>query len=463
MPHDVIMPALGVAQDTGLIISWLKKSGDAIKIGDALMEIETDKAVMEVEAQANGYLTNVSAAAGDHVPVGQVIGVIAESFGGVDSATPVEDESNTPTAADIGFASEDIPEGKKIIMPALGMAQDTGLIVAWHKQPGDPVNVTDILLEVETDKSVMEVETGHDGYVAAILASAQQSVPVGSIIAVITASKPETIQRRSNKASAKNADPDPAVSNSVVQANVIRKVDDANNQSPMAAQSMIELKNRILASPKARRLAMEQGLDFERLVIHGIAQPYHVADLEKLKSLGSIMPLDATSSQLPVHAETVQTVLRVDARVAAQGHIEFVEWMAQYKHICLPARMAWLRYASAALRLASGRALESMVVEVRQAHETQGCYQDADHSRMSSPITESVDQQPDLILRDLTDSPITFVTTAAPVAPLLSIRQEGSDYVMALDYRAEQLDENVAINFMTDLAARMSQPLHHLL
>jgi pyruvate/2-oxoglutarate dehydrogenase complex dihydrolipoamide acyltransferase (E2) component len=59
-------------------------------------------------------------------------------------------------------------------MPALGMAQDSGLIVAWRKKPGDPVAASDVLLEVETDKSVMEVEAGHDGFVAAILAGASR-------------------------------------------------------------------------------------------------------------------------------------------------------------------------------------------------------------------------------------------------------------------------------------------------
>jgi pyruvate/2-oxoglutarate dehydrogenase complex dihydrolipoamide acyltransferase (E2) component len=84
-------------------------------------------------------------------------------------------------------------------MPALGMAQDSGLIVAWRKKPGDPVAASDVLLEVETDKSVMEVEAGHDGFVAAILADAQQAVPVGSVIAIISAAKPENAVARSHK------------------------------------------------------------------------------------------------------------------------------------------------------------------------------------------------------------------------------------------------------------------------
>ncbi|MEP3275046.1 MAG: lipoyl domain-containing protein, partial [Stappiaceae bacterium] len=77
MPHEIIMPALGMAQDTGLIVAWHKNSGDPVAIGDVLMEVETDKSTMEVEAQAQGYLTNVKAAAGDNVPVGNVIALIS--------------------------------------------------------------------------------------------------------------------------------------------------------------------------------------------------------------------------------------------------------------------------------------------------------------------------------------------------------------------------------------------------
>jgi biotin carboxyl carrier protein len=95
MPHDVIMPALGMAQDTGLIVSWLKKPGDAVKTGDGLMEVETDKAVMEVEAVADGFLAAVSAEAGDHVPVGQVVAVIAETAEAAKNTSP-SPSSSTP-------------------------------------------------------------------------------------------------------------------------------------------------------------------------------------------------------------------------------------------------------------------------------------------------------------------------------------------------------------------------------
>jgi len=86
MPHDIIMPALGMAQDTGVLVRWIKQPGEAVAEGDALFEVETDKATMEVEAQSAGYLTQVTAQAGDNVPVGQVIAQISESAS--DTAAP---------------------------------------------------------------------------------------------------------------------------------------------------------------------------------------------------------------------------------------------------------------------------------------------------------------------------------------------------------------------------------------
>src|SRR6266849_5474592 len=76
MATDVILPALGMSQDTGKIIQWLKSEGEQVVKGEPLVEIETDKATVEIEAPANGVLARVSAAAGEDIPVGQVIAAI---------------------------------------------------------------------------------------------------------------------------------------------------------------------------------------------------------------------------------------------------------------------------------------------------------------------------------------------------------------------------------------------------
>src|SRR6185295_18103143 len=73
MAVSVVMPALEMAQETGKLVSWKKKEGEKVAKGDPLLEVETDKAVMEIEAQADGILGGVTAKVGDVVPVGQTI------------------------------------------------------------------------------------------------------------------------------------------------------------------------------------------------------------------------------------------------------------------------------------------------------------------------------------------------------------------------------------------------------
>src|ERR671936_3004584 len=78
MGTDVIMPALGMVQDTGKVLHWRKAPGEAVVQGEPLVEVETDKVTVEIEAPASGVLANVTVAPGDEVPIGQVIAVIQE-------------------------------------------------------------------------------------------------------------------------------------------------------------------------------------------------------------------------------------------------------------------------------------------------------------------------------------------------------------------------------------------------
>src|SRR5512138_1372818 len=73
MAVSVVMPALEMAQDSGKLVSWLKQEGESVRKGEMLLEVETDKAVVEVEAAADGILAGVSAKPGDVVHVGHTI------------------------------------------------------------------------------------------------------------------------------------------------------------------------------------------------------------------------------------------------------------------------------------------------------------------------------------------------------------------------------------------------------
>src|SRR5262252_4814731 len=94
MPFSVVMPALEMAQETGKLLAWRKKEGERVSKGEPLAEIETDKAVVEVEAPADGILAGIKATEGAEVPVGRTIAWIVAPG----EVAPTEAESVAPAA-----------------------------------------------------------------------------------------------------------------------------------------------------------------------------------------------------------------------------------------------------------------------------------------------------------------------------------------------------------------------------
>lgn len=109
MAISVVMPALEMAQETGKLISWLKKEGETVAKGEPLLEVETDKAVMEVESPADGILAGVKVQVGDEVPVGHTIAWIVKPG----EAVPTEEvhaesgRKSAPTAVAFSAATAD--------------------------------------------------------------------------------------------------------------------------------------------------------------------------------------------------------------------------------------------------------------------------------------------------------------------------------------------------------------------
>ena len=438
MPLDVIMPALGMTQDTGVLIAWNKSPGDAVAEGDLLFEVETDKTTMEVEAQGSGYLTDVVAAAGEEVPVGQVLARISETPEG--TGTTAEAAKDEPVETD-DQAGAEIPQGEQVIMPALGMTQDTGVIVAWHKSPGDAVKADDILFDVETDKSVVEVQAGHDGFVAALLAEAGEEAPVGGVIAIICEKKPEAPFRRSVTAQVAAA---PSALAAVKTAPKTTQPAPTPKKS-LPAKSAPAANGRILASPKARRLALERGLDLARLVEHGHPQPFHVKDLDVLENLPA-----ATTQPL----STAAPARYLSAEIASNGFDEFASWAA---------KEAGLTDAGALLAAFAGSSLgPSDVTVALEAFGTTRLY--AVRGRWLGDLTEAdPDAAPDLRLRDLRFGRLSAFQTGPENTPVLSVMASGAGLKLTLECAAEQMDASAVITLLSDFAGRMEQPLRHLL
>ncbi|KAA9006762.1 biotin/lipoyl-containing protein [Histidinibacterium aquaticum] len=444
MPLDVIMPALGMAQDSGHLVAWHKSPGDEVAEGDVLFEVETDKATMEVEAQGAGYLTDVTAAEGTDVPVGQVIAKISDSPEGSGEA-PAAAPAAEP-AADAGGDGGDLPEGKDVIMPTLGMAQDAGQLVAWHKDLGDEVGEEDVLFEVETDKSVVEVPAGVSGYIAALLAEPGEDVPTGQTIAIVSAEKPENPVRRSAAAAA----PAPAKAPEPEAKAEPEKKAPAPQQAkapPKSPAPQADPGGKILASPKVRRLAMEEGLDLSRLVKAGYPQPYHVSDLETLRSL----PADAATEAAAGGAAPARHLV---AEIDPSALEDFVAWAGEAGLSDPGALLAGL--AAAGLPGASG----AVAVE---AHGATRVFTVPAGGALGATEEAEAETSPDLLVRDLRGSPLTAVSLGPEAQPVLTLAGKGGTLSVTLECAASQLTASEAVDLLTAFAGRLDEPLRHLL
>jgi len=164
MSTDVIMPALGFDMTEGLLARWLKNEGDPVEKGQAIAEIETEKATVEIEAAAAGILARILVPAGETVPVGTVIGVIAEA--GEDAAavsapppSPPASPPSAPSAPPPSVPAAEAGEGTappetrvKASPVARKMAGDAGLDLSRVKGtgPGGRVMERDVQAAIAT-------------------------------------------------------------------------------------------------------------------------------------------------------------------------------------------------------------------------------------------------------------------------------------------------------------------------
>src|SRR5579863_5822408 len=155
MAFSVVMPALEMAQETGKLIAWRKQEGDRVTKGEPLLDIETDKAVMEVEAPADGILAGISAAAGADIPVGQTIAWIVapgekppkESAATAPSARAGSQKTESHAALVAATATESSAASNARISPkARRLAKELGVDIATVRGsgPGGEILASDV-------------------------------------------------------------------------------------------------------------------------------------------------------------------------------------------------------------------------------------------------------------------------------------------------------------------------------
>jgi pyruvate dehydrogenase E2 component (dihydrolipoamide acetyltransferase) len=282
MAEVVKMPKMSDTMTEGVLAKWHKKVGDKVKSGDVLAEIETDKATMDFESYQDGTLLYIGVEEGNAVPVDAIIAVLGKEGedykalleGGAAPAAPAAEEK-APEAAK-GEAKFAPAEDKKpaapveakpkvdlstipaavIRMPLLSDTMTEGTIEKWYFKVGDTVKADDSLADVATDKATMEVVGYEAGTLLYIGVKEGEAAPVNGIIAIVGKAGTDItplldgeteVAAESGSSSETPAEPTASA--------------DSTAPATATATSSTEDDSRVKASPLARKIAKDKGIN----------------------------------------------------------------------------------------------------------------------------------------------------------------------------------------------------------
>lgn len=288
------LPELGENVQAGDVVNVLVSEGDTIKKDDPVLEIETDKATIEVPSGVEGVIKTIHVKTGDKVEVGQLILTTGD---GADAPAPPP----TPAAAEAEAAPEPVeevvggiaaprvteseslpepeesPSGAAMVefqLPDLGENIQAGTVVNLLISAGDTLAEGQGVLEIETDKATVEVPSTVSGVVKAIHIRPGTTVKVGqSILTVETTSAP---------AAAKAAPPpsaQPAASPSAAPSPVSRPAMEPALVTPDL--SIQQEQAAVPAAPNVRRIAREIGVDVTEISGTGAAGRLTMDDVKR--------------------------------------------------------------------------------------------------------------------------------------------------------------------------------------
>mmetsp|Transcript_19610 Transcript_19610/g.40974 ORF Transcript_19610/g.40974 Transcript_19610/m.40974 type:complete len:641 (+) Transcript_19610:36-1958(+) len=304
---QIDMPALSSTMKEGRVVEWLKNEGDTIESGEAIATIESDKADMDLEAFEDGVLAKILVGDGEVAAVGSPIALVAETASDIDAVVAqgvggdTESTTNPPTKSETtptttqGEPTPPDVEFESVFMPALSSTMTEGKVVSWDISPGDPISSGDPMLTVESDKADMEVEhLGDDGYLASIIVPEGSSAPVGSPVAIIATNEAD-IPALEAYAAALSGSPPPAPANEPTEPEP-PKSSPATKSDTLTVTKKGNEGGRIVASPLAKKMASEIGIDLSMVKGTGPEGRITVSDVEAASNSGSTSP---TSSQKP--------------------------------------------------------------------------------------------------------------------------------------------------------------------
>ena len=270
MAEVIRMPKMSDTMIEGVIAAWHKKVGDTVKSGDLLAEVETDKATMELESYETGTLLYIGVKAKEAAPIDGVIAIIGNAGENIDEllksvksggsiASVKEEKKAAPEVSSTPAPLVDLSgiKAEVIRMPKMSDTMTEGTIVAWKKKVGDKVKSGDLLAEVATDKATMELESYSDGILLYIGVKDGEAVVVDGVLAIVGEAGVDYQPLLSASSS-------PAVK---VETKKEEVVAENNTTSNATTSNHSSSDSRLKASPLAKKIAKEKGIDIKQ--IHG--------------------------------------------------------------------------------------------------------------------------------------------------------------------------------------------------
>ncbi|MCZ8138840.1 MAG: 2-oxo acid dehydrogenase subunit E2 [Armatimonadota bacterium] len=175
------IPMIGEGLQEARVVAFLKQPGDFVKRDEPIYQMETDKAVMDVESPFEGTLVAWTAKVDDVLPIGEQVGLLDVAGAGA-SAAPAAATPEAPAAPATSSAANEI----HLRIPMIGEGLQEARLVKKLKQPGDTIRRDEAIYQMETDKAVMDVESPHAGTLVRWLAEEDQVLPIGAEVLVMT-------------------------------------------------------------------------------------------------------------------------------------------------------------------------------------------------------------------------------------------------------------------------------------
>ncbi len=348
MAEVILMPRLSDTMTEGVIAAWHKKVGDPVKKGDLLAEIETDKATMELESYQEGYILHLGGDNGSKLQVNDLLAIIgkqgedvsaevAKHAGGGQSAEsnqqPVENKeqgtknaeqgSDQSTNSQPATASKDYASMEEVVlMPRLSDTMTEGVIASWHKKVGDAVKKGEVLADIETDKATMELESYKDGILLYQGAKDGEKIQVNDLLCIIGKEGLDIdaiVKGISNSSSAKQPTAQDTDDKQKAEGDVSKGGNAGNipavavsNQTSASQDQQVVNEGRIFASPLAKKLAAEKGIDLKFVKGSGDNGRITKTDIENYKP----------SAQLQSPANSAQQTVKSSAPAGQESFDE---------------------------------------------------------------------------------------------------------------------------------------------